>query len=75
MKALDRVRAAYKGMFSELLTLAELVGYVVLFGMVAHFVQTVPWYDALTGMTFVLIMVVRRFRRWLGKGGESDRTV
>lgn len=69
----ERVREAIQETGKDLLALGELLGYLMLFGAVAHFVQTVPWYDALTGVIFIMIMVVRRFRRWLDKiSPEAD---
>lgn len=65
--------ASMRESWEDLLMLAELIGYLALVGAVFHFVQTVPWYDALIGSTFILVMVVRRFRRWLGSDDDVER--
>lgn len=66
MRGRERAKAELRQMARDLGALFELIGYLMLIGAVSHFVQTVPWYDALIGSTFILVMVVRRFRRWLG---------
>lgn len=66
MRERERAKAELRQMARDLGALFELLGYLALFGAVCHFVQTAPWYDALIGSIFILVMAGRRFRRWRG---------